>query len=73
VVILSKSGIIDMNIYSAKMGVPSVAYGPGNPRLSHRNIEWIEINDYLCSIRILLKVLSNFIGLDLNEVYRVFT
>jgi len=71
--ILRKSGTSDMNIYAARMGVPSVAYGPGNPRLSHRNIEWIEIDDYLRSIRILLKVLSNFVGLDLNEVYRVFT
>lgn len=70
--LLRKSGTSDMNIYSAKTGIPSIAYGPGNPRLSHRSIEWIEIEDYLCSVRILLKALSRFISLDLDEVYKIF-
>lgn len=70
--LLKKSGTSDMNIYSAKTNVSSIAYGPGDPRLSHRNVEWIEIEDYLHSVRILLKALSNLIGLDLNEAYRMF-
>ncbi|MEM2739281.1 MAG: M20/M25/M40 family metallo-hydrolase [Candidatus Bathyarchaeia archaeon] len=71
--LLRKSGTSDMNIYAARTNISSIAYGPGNPRLSHRNIEWIEMEDYLCSVKILLKALSNLVGLDLNEAYKIFT
>lgn len=60
-----KTGASDMNFVGAKMKIPVVAYGPGNTQLEHTTQEYIEIPEYLASIRILrgaLERLSSYIG-----------
>ncbi|MEM4461409.1 MAG: M20/M25/M40 family metallo-hydrolase [Candidatus Bathyarchaeia archaeon] len=71
--LIKKSGTSDMNIYANRTGAISVAYGPGNPRLSHRNIEWIEVEDYIHSIRILLRALSYIMGIGVGDVGDILT
>jgi len=56
--LVRKTGTSDMNIIGALYGVPCVAYGPGNPRLSHTTYERIRIRDYLKSIEVLCRFLE---------------
>jgi len=54
---IRKMSTSDMNLVGNLLKIPTVAYGPGNPRLSHTDIERIKIEDYLSSIEILEQVL----------------
>lgn len=57
-VLLRKRGTCDVNLISEVLGIDVVAYGPGNPRLSHSNIERLRIKDYLDAIKVLKGVLK---------------
>ena len=56
--LIRKTSTSDMNIIGAFYGVPCVAYGPGNPRLSHTWYERIRIQDYLKSVEVLCRFLK---------------
>ncbi len=47
-----KTGTGDMNILGNELKIPVVTYGPGNSRLSHTPDEYIEIKEYLESIKV---------------------
>jgi LysW-gamma-L-lysine carboxypeptidase len=63
--LIRKTGTGDMNTVAHRLKIPCVTYGPGNSRLAHTNEEFVEIEDYLNSIKILkgvfheLEVLSS--------------
>ncbi|MCX8191507.1 MAG: M20/M25/M40 family metallo-hydrolase, partial [Nitrososphaerales archaeon] len=50
--LIYKTGTGDMNILGNVLKIPVATYGPGNPRLSHTPDEYIEIKEYLESIRV---------------------
>jgi len=56
--LVRKTSTSDMNIIGGFYGIPCVAYGPGNPRLSHTWYERIRIQDYLKSIEVLCRFLK---------------
>ncbi len=56
--LIRKLGTSDFNLIGRGLGIPVVAYGPGNPRLSHTDIERVSIREYLASIDVLEAVLE---------------
>ena len=55
---LKKSGGADMNI-SMALGIPTIAYGPGDSKLDHTNKEFLHWKDYEFSIGVLKNLLQN--------------
>lgn len=53
---VKKTGSCDMNVI-APMGIPTVAYGPGDPNLDHMDDEHLKIDKYLKSIEIIKQAL----------------
>lgn len=53
-----KTGTADMNVVGPIWNCPIVAYGPGDSRLDHTPDEHIDLDEYLCSIKILTRALS---------------
>jgi len=49
---LRKTGTSDVNIFGAKLHIPVAVYGPGDARLSHTRLEYIDIPEYMASIKI---------------------
>ncbi len=63
VTLLKKTGTSDMNILAETLKIPMIAYGPGDSVLDHTENEFIEITDFLSSIKIYeeaLKLLIRF-------------
>ena len=54
---VTKTGTCDMNVLGPRWHCPIVAYGPGDSRLDHRPDEHIDVQEYLTSIRVLVRVL----------------
>jgi LysW-gamma-L-lysine carboxypeptidase len=52
-VLTHKTGTGDMNTLAERMGVPCVTYGPADSNLGHTEMEFVDIPDYLNSIRVL--------------------
>lgn len=50
--LIRKTGTGDMNIFGMHKGVPVATYGPGESILSHSYNEYINIQEYLTSIRV---------------------
>lgn len=48
-----KTGTGDMNTMAHRMGIACVTYGPGDSRLEHTDGEYVEVDDYLNSIRVI--------------------
>ena len=57
-VLTHKTGTGDMNTMAERMGTPCVTYGPADSNLGHTDSEFVEIPDYLASIRVLSSALS---------------
>jgi [amino group carrier protein]-lysine/ornithine hydrolase len=57
-VLTHKTGTGDMNTLAEGMGIPCVTYGPADSNLGHTEMEFVEIPDYLASIRVLSGALS---------------
>jgi acetylornithine deacetylase/succinyl-diaminopimelate desuccinylase-like protein len=61
VTLVGKTGCSDGNIIAERLGIPVIAYGPGNAT-GHAPNEFIEINDYLDSIRVLTAAVPRLVG-----------
>lgn len=61
---LLKTGTSDMNVVGPVWACPIVAYGPGDSRLDHTPDEYISLEDYLMSIRILKNMLRELMDPD---------
>jgi len=48
-----KTGTGDMNTLAHRLGVECVTYGPGDSRLEHTKGEFVEVSDYLDSVKVL--------------------
>ena len=57
--LLFKSGSGDMNILGSRWKIPCVTYGPGNPQLSHTELEEISLEDVWRSAEIVADALAN--------------
>jgi len=53
-----KTGTSDMNVVGPVWRCPMLAYGPGDSSLDHTPKEHVEIDEYLCAIRVLTMVLE---------------
>jgi LysW-gamma-L-lysine carboxypeptidase len=56
--LITKNGTGDMNIFGNKYDIPTVTYGPGDPKLDHTEDEVIELNEYKKAIDILEKCIE---------------
>jgi LysW-gamma-L-lysine carboxypeptidase len=52
-VLTHKTGTGDMNTLAERMGIPCVTYGPADSNLGHTEMEFVEIPDYLGSIKVI--------------------
>jgi len=61
--LLRKTGTGDMNILGAALRIPSVTYGAGDSRLDHTDDEYVDLNEYLDSIKVLQEGLVKVLDL----------
>lgn len=54
-----KTGSGDMNIYGSRMKIPTITYGPGDPKLAHTPYEKISLREYMESIIIVKEALQH--------------
>jgi [amino group carrier protein]-lysine/ornithine hydrolase len=59
-VMTHKTGTGDMNTLAQRIGIPCVTYGPGDSKLEHTEGEYVEVGDYLNSIKVLKGVIREF-------------
>ena len=57
-ILIKKTGTTFINQIGIQYEVPSITYGPGNPRLEHTDDEYIEIEEYYKAIEIYAKFIS---------------
>ncbi len=57
-VLTHKTGTGDMNTLAERMGIPCVTYGPADSNLGHTEMEFVEVHDYLSSIRVIAAALQ---------------
>jgi [amino group carrier protein]-lysine/ornithine hydrolase len=62
-----KSGTGDMNTYALALGVESVTYGPGDPKLSHTDAEYMDIDEVLVCASILSNCPREYFELERNK------
>ncbi len=62
-VLTHKTGTGDMNTLSESMGIPCVTYGPADSNLGHTEMEFVEIADYLASIKVIQGALAEMAAL----------
>lgn len=60
--LIRKTGTSDMNIFGLYLRVPVAAYGPGESILSHTYQEYINIKEYLASIKIYKSAVEKILG-----------
>lgn len=58
-----KTGTGDMNTLAERMKIPCATYGPGDSRLAHTDREYVDVKDYLDSIKVLTGVFTELEGL----------
>jgi LysW-gamma-L-lysine carboxypeptidase len=52
-VLTHKTGTGDMNTLAESMGIPCLTYGPADSNLGHTESEFVEVPDYLGSIKVI--------------------
>jgi len=55
--LIKKSGTCDINPYYTFFKIPSLSYGPGDPKLSHTENEYVVKKDFLNSVKVIEKAL----------------
>ena len=63
--LIKKTGTTFINQIVLEFNIPSITYGPGDPKLEHTNEEFIEIEEFIKCIEIYIKFISK-----VNENYR---
>ena len=63
--LIKKTGTTFINQIGIEFNIPSITYGPGDPKLEHTNDEFIEIEEYKKSIEVFTKFISK-----VNENYK---
>jgi LysW-gamma-L-lysine carboxypeptidase len=58
VALVKKTGTSDMNVFAESQDIPMFAYGPGESRLDHTEVEHVRISEYLASIEVYAHALS---------------
>ena len=58
--LIKKTGTTFINTIGIHYGIPSITYGPGDPKLEHSDDEFIELEEYYNSIEIYSKFYSKF-------------
>lgn len=66
-ILIKKTGTTFINSIGVHYKIPSITYGPGNPKLEHTDEEFIEIEEYVKSIEIYLKFFEKFFELYLKK------
>lgn len=62
-ILIKKTGTTFINKIGTVLKIPSITYGPGDPKLEHTKNEFIEIKDYLKTIEIYLKFFTKLSAL----------
>jgi LysW-gamma-L-lysine carboxypeptidase len=63
-VFVRKTGTGDMNTFATNTNTESVTYGPGRSELSHTDKEYIDVDDYLNSIKVISEALKQISALS---------
>ena len=58
--VIKRTGTTFINAIAINYKIPSITYGPGDPKLEHTDEEFIEIDEYLKSINIYLKFFDKY-------------
>lgn len=61
---LTKTGTSDMNVVGPHWACPIAAYGPGDSALDHTPDEHISLEEYLVSVRVLVRVLERLAAVN---------
>lgn len=64
---VTKSGTGDMNTYALRLGIEAVTYGPGDPKLSHTDAEYMDIDEVLICASILANCALEYFELERNR------
>lgn len=65
-VLVRKTGSGDMNLFGSARGIPVVTYGAGDSHLDHTPDEYVAVDEYLDSIKILCEGLKKLRGMHLR-------
>ncbi|TFG26766.1 MAG: M20/M25/M40 family metallo-hydrolase [Promethearchaeota archaeon] len=65
--LIKKTGTTFINMIGIHYGIPSITYGPGDPKLEHTVNEFIDINEFLTSIKIYSRFYTKFFELYHNK------
>lgn len=62
--ITGRQGAADIRFLNEYGGTPTVIFGPGRTEQMHANNEWVAIDDYIDSIKILVHTIIDWCGVD---------
>ena len=60
VAMVKKTGTSDMNLFAQHQNIPMFAYGPGDSRFDHTELEHVRISEYLACIEVYAQALTRF-------------
>ncbi len=60
VAMVKKTGTSDMNLFAQRQNIPMFAYGPGESRFDHTEVEHVRISEYLACIEVYAHALARF-------------
>jgi len=60
VAMVKKTGTSDMNLFVQCQNIPMFAYGPGESRFDHTEVEHVRISEYLACIEVYAQALARF-------------
>ena len=60
VAMVKKTGTSDMNLFAQCQNIPMFAYGPGESRFDHTEVEHVRISEYLACIEVYAQGLARF-------------